>query len=201
LRQEETEARQAERERHTRLLHEKEEAKKGVEAGTRRQQQAEEEKRRREKEEEEEEEEEEERQAQLSRQQEEEEERQIQRSRQQKEAEQRALHRRQGRGEGKPGGNPCLGFVLWVLLGLLAWWFYPRAPGPPRSLAAEAKVGTLSALKEKVAPWATHWSTVEGRTTLRMASIGQRGEDNWTYSITSARKGRFPSTTYLWTKK
>jgi len=166
LRQEETEARQAERERHTRLLHEMEEAKEGIESRTRRQQQAEEEKRRREKEEEEEE-----RQAQLSRQQEEEEERQTQRSRQQKEAEQRALHRREGRGEGKPGGNPCLGFVLWVLLGLLAWWFNPRAPGPPRSLAAEAKIGTLSALKEKPASWATHWSTMEGRTTLRMASI------------------------------
>jgi hypothetical protein len=60
------------------------------------------------------------------------------------------------------------GFVFLVLLGLSIWWYFPRAP---RSLAAEAKVGTLSVLKAKMAPWTTHWSTVEGRTTLRMASI------------------------------
>lgn len=157
---------QAEENEKARLRRKEEEATEGVEARTRRHQQAEEEKGRREKEEEAE------RQTQLSRQQKEEaEERQAQRSRQQREAEQRALYRREDRHKGKPGGNLYSGFVRWVLLGLLIWWFYPRAPRHPRTLAAEAKAGTLSAFEEKMAPWATHWSTVEGRTTLRMASI------------------------------
>jgi len=36
---------------------------------------------------------------------------------------------------------------------------------------AVAEAGKLSVLKEKMAPWGTHWATLSGRTTLRWAAV------------------------------
>ena len=63
-------------------------------------------------------------------------------------------------------------FELLILLGLLWLYIYfHTAARPPQTLIQEATGGTLPALKEKIAPWATHWATVEGRLTLRLAAV------------------------------
>jgi len=46
-----------------------------------------------------------------------------------------------------------------------------RPESPPQDLDDEAEAGKLSALKEKVASWGTHWATVGGRVTLRHAAV------------------------------
>lgn len=50
-------------------------------------------------------------------------------------------------------------------------WCFLRGPQPPHTLTREATVGRLSMLKEKMAPWAAHWATVDGRITLRLAAV------------------------------
>jgi hypothetical protein len=158
LEEEDEGTRQAERERRARLVGEKEEANKGVGVRPPRRQQAKKGTRRRE--EVEKEEKEEERQAQLLGQQNKEE--RTTRLFPQQYEDQRVLHRREDRNDSKAGGSPCLGVALCVVLGLPIWGCFPRASRLPLSPITDVKWGIFSVLKEKMAPWVTHWSTTEG---------------------------------------